>query len=326
MNCVSLFSGCLGLDLGLEEAGIQTSVCVEKDSTCRKTIRLNRPNITIFEDVFQVTGKQLIKAAGGSVDIVVGGPPCQSFSTIGKRKFTKDIRGKALFEYIRLIKEIKPEYFVFENVRGILSAMKGKKLLIDWILNEFRTMGYNTVHGLLDSSNYGSPQKRQRVIVLGSRSGKISLPAFHAPQKYVLGDVIRDLNEINPAECTNFSNLIKGFLDKIPAGGNWKNLPVPDQDRVMGKTDRSSGGLTSYLRRLSYNLPCPTLLTTPTGRATTLCHPEFTRPLSVPEYRRIQGFPDTWKLEGTVREKYTQLGNAVPIQLAKAIGWAITKI
>jgi DNA (cytosine-5)-methyltransferase 1 len=320
MNCVSLFSGCLGLDLGLEKAGIHTSVCVEKDATCRKTINLNRPDIVLFDDVFQVTGKQLIKAAGGSVDIVVGGPPCQSFSDIGKRNFTQDIRGKALFEYVRLIKEIKPAYFVFENVRGILSAKKGNQSLVSWLIGEFQKMGYKTVDGLLDSRNYGSAQKRNRIIILGSRSKKITLPVFHNPQKYVLKDVIQDLNEENPSECTYFSKLMKDLLDKIPAGGNWKQLPATDQDRIMGTMNRSSGGLTSVMRRLNFELPCPTLTTIPTGRVGTLCHPTFTRPLSVQEYRRIQGFPDTWKLEGTVRQKYTQLGNAVPVQLATAIG------
>jgi DNA (cytosine-5)-methyltransferase 1 len=318
LTCVSLFSGCLGLDLGMESAGIKTAVCVEKDENCRNTIALNRPDIVLFEDVFAVTGEQLREAAGGEVDLVVGGPPCQSFSTIGKRGLTADARGKCLFEYIRLIKEIRPDYFVFENVRGILSATLNKKPLIDFILKAFKKLGYNTSHGLLDSHNYGSAQKRQRVIIIGSRVKEPVLPTAQRAH-LTLRDAIIDLNEPQPAECASFSKIMAGYLDLIPPGGNWKSLPDSERNWIMRNVDLSDGGHTSFLRRLSFDRPSPTLLCSPTQRATTLCHPEFTRPLSISEYKRIQGFPDTWKLSGSVTKKYAMLGNAVPVQLSAAI-------
>ena len=323
--CVSLFSGCLGLDFGLELSGIKTAVCVEKDENCRKTIAMNRPGIVLFEDIFSVTGRQLKRAAGGHVDIVAGGPPCQSFSTIGKRGFTNDIRGKCLFEYIRLIKEIHPDYFIFENVRGILSATKDNKPLVSIILEAFHNLGYSTVHGLLDSYNYGSVQKRQRVIILGSMGNRaLSMPIIKQKKKLVLRDVIYDLNEPRPVECTSFSSTMEGYLKKIPPGGNWKSLPAIEKNWIMRNVDLLDGGHTSFLRRLSFELPSPTLLTSPTQRATTLCHPQHTRPLSVPEYQRIQGFPDYWRLSGSVAQKYRQLGNAVPVQLSRAIGHSLT--
>ena len=323
LTAVSLFSGCMGLDLGMERAGIRIVASVEKDLVCQKTISLNRPDIPIFDDVFSVKGKDLVARAGGRIDIVIGGPPCQSFSNIGKRGSMEDMRGQALLHYIRLIREIHPRYFVMENVQGILTAERNGKPLMPWILKQFMKMGYNVGHWLLNSNDFGAPQKRLRVIILGNLDGPVHKPDT-VLRRPLLKEAIQDLNEPDPKECAKFSPKVAHFLSKIPSGGDWRSLPKPDQDIIMGKTDRTSGGHTSFLRRLSYDRPSPTLVTSPTQRATTLCHPEHTRPLSVAEYRRIQGFPDDWKLSGSVSQKYRQLGNAVPVALAQAIGMALT--
>ena len=323
LRSISLFSGCMGLDLGLERAGIFPAAVVEKDEVCQNTIRRNRPGLPIFGDVFSASGGQLCEAAGGSVDAVVGGPPCQSFSTIGKRKSVVDSRGRALLEYIRLVKEIHPRFFVLENVRGLLSAKKDDGYLFPWLLRQFQTMGYTVEHGLLNSRNYGSPQNRIRVVMIGSLEGAVMLPAPMKTRGKTLGDAIRDIEEETPADCARFSPRLAGFLSKIPPGGDWRNLSRRDQDVAMGRANRGSGGLTAFYRRLSYDRPCPTLVTAPTQRGTTLCHPSFIRPLSVEEYRRIQGVPPSWELSGSTTHKYRQLGNAVPCELAEAVGRAV---
>jgi DNA (cytosine-5)-methyltransferase 1 len=309
----------MGLDYGMEKAGIRTVACVESNPACRETIKLNRPGIPIFEDVFSVSAKDLLKVIG-KIDCIIGGPPCQSFSTIGRRGSVKDIRGQALFHFIRLIKEIRPRYFVMENVQGILSAERNGKPLMPWILKQFQKAGYNVAHWLLNSNDYGAPQKRLRVIIKGDLEAPVIKPEPITGTRAVLRDAIFEIREESPAECAKFTPKLAYYLAKVPAGGDWRNLCKTEQDIVLGNMDRTSGGHTSFLRRLSYDRPSPTLVTSPTQKATPLCHPEYTRPLSVAEYQRIQGFPDTWKISGSLSDKYRQLGNAVPIALAQAIG------
>jgi DNA (cytosine-5)-methyltransferase 1 len=315
---VSLFSGCLGFDYGLEKVGIQTRVCVEKDPDCRESIKLNRPDIKLFEDIYDVSGQELKDAAGGRVDVLVGGPPCQSFSTIGKRGCLKDPRGKLTEQYLRILRAILPETFVLENVVGILSAKRGGTSLVSWLTKQFKKLGYYVSLWKMDANDYGTGQKRVRVLIVGSRRAQLQMPAVHRSRK-TLGQLIGDL-EHQPGEGAQFSTKMRNVLKKIPEGGNWKSLSPRSRKKAMGAANTKSGGLTAFYRRLSYQKPCPTLLTSPTQRATTLCHPKMTRPLSVAEYRRIQGFPDSWKLSGTTAHKYRQLGNAVPVGLAMAIG------
>ena len=324
LSSVSLFSGCLGLDLGFERAGIAAAAFVEKDAVCQQTIRLNRPGIRVYDDIFAVTGKQLIADLGLVPDVVVGGPPCQSFSTIGKRGALKDTRGLALLEYIRLVGELQPRCFVMENVRGLLSAKRDDKPLMPWIISKFERLGYHVVSQLVNAADYGAAQTRLRVIVIGAKNAPVAFPAPTTPgrQQHTLRAAIGDLAR-KPGPCGAFSAKMQSLLQKVPAGGSWRNLSVQDQDRALGNANRSTGGLTSYYRRLSWNRPCPTLLTSPTQRATPLCHPAVTRPLSVNEYRRIQGFPDDWRLAGSVARQYKQLGNAVPVNMAQAIGEAV---
>lgn len=323
LTAVSLFSGCMGLDLGLEEAGIRTAVCVENDLVSQRTIKLNRPDIVCLGDILTTTGEQLQIAAGGHVDILAGGPPCQSFSTIGRRGAIKATRGRFVLEYLRIVSEMSPPVFVMENVTGILSATyngkKDGKPFFPWLISKFQRLGYNVSHWQLNALDYGSPQKRKRVVVVGSKEAIVRPPLLCPSGTQTLGKAISDL-EGNVAECGKFSDYTASILELIPPGGNWRSLPPDIQDKVMGKADRSSGGLTAFYRRLSYNNPSPTLLVSPTQRATTLCHPAIVRPLSVPEYKRIQGFPDSWEIAGSTNQKYRQLGNAVPVSLGKAIG------
>lgn len=325
MDFVSLFSGCMGMDSGLEKSGMNLLACVEKEASCRDTIRKNRPGVPIFEDITKVSVPELLKTIGkkkGELFLLCGGPPCQSFSTIGKRGSVRDLRGKLLYEYLRILEGLSPEFFVMENVKGLLSSYKGKKPVLDSLLEALCKKGYgNTRFAVLNSADYGVPQKRERLLLIGSRSSsEILFPEpTHENQWVTLGESIRDLED-DPGPCGSFSDKMMSFLRKIPEGGNWKSLSTKDRKKAMGKANLSSGGLTAFYRRLSYDAPSPTLLTSPTQRATTLCHPRKNRPLSVVEYKRIQGFPDDWALCGSVAQQYRQLGNAVPVSLGEAIG------
>lgn len=321
MDVISLFSGAMGLDCGLESAGMRTRVSVEADAACRKTIALNHSDVVQYTDIREVSGKELLSHTSSDQVVLAGGPPCQSFSTIGARKSVQDSRGMLVYEYLRVLREVSPDFFVFENVRGMLSAKKDDGLLWEWLLNELGKT-HHVSWGLLNSNDYGSPQSRVRLIVVGSKFGEVDLTPKPG-KRLVLGDAIKGLRSVG--ECGKFSERTASVLEKVPPGGNWKSLHPRLQDLAMGNANRASGGLTAFYRRLSFDAPCPTLLTSPTQRATTLCHPIGTRPLSVREYARVQGFPHKWKFSGSTSDKYRQIGNAVPVPLGHAIGDAIMK-
>jgi len=316
-----LFSGCLGLDLGFELAGFRTVLAVEKDATCRETIRTNRPGIDLLDDVRAVSGQEVRKTYG-AVDVVIGGPPCQSFSTIGQRGSVEDARGKLILEYLRVVRETRPRFFALENVIGILSAVRDSEPLLPWLVGNFRRLGYQITCWKLSAADYGAPQKRNRVVIVGSLGSAVSRP-IPTTRHATLREAIEDLEQC-PGECGKFSPKLARVLARVPEGGDWRNLPARIKKVAMGNATLSSGGLTAFYRRLHYDRPCPTLLTSPTQRATTLCHPRHTRPLSVAEYKRIQGFPDTWVLAGSTAQRYRQLGNAVPVALALAVGKALS--
>lgn len=311
VTSLSLFSGAGGLDLGLDIAGIKAKAYVDKDKNCRSTIFKNYQNAIVHDDVFN---KDVFKYK--NIDIVVGGPPCQSFSTIGNRKFLDDSRGQAMLGFVEVVKIIKPQIFLMENVQGIVSA----KGVLEHLIYLFSKMGYIIDWKILNASDFEVPQIRKRFVMVGSKNKKIELANLQTSTKtIILKDVIKDL-ENKPGECAVFSKSMLEFMKKIPEGGNWKNLNSEDQDRAMGKANRQSGGLTAFYRRLDYNKQSPTLLTSATQRATTLCHPVKNRPLSIMEYKRIQCFPDNWIVDGSPIDKYRQLGNAVPVLMGKAIG------
>lgn len=325
VKSLSVFSGCLGLDLGLERAGIEAVAYVDFDKACQDTIRANCPGKKIFGNIFD--NDVLLFAKNAAVDVIAGGPPCQSFSTIGRRCFLDDDRGKAMLAFVRLIEGVRPKYFVLENVRGIISAGVGDKSVVRQLEVRFQQAGYSTIWDMVDAADFGVPQHRKRFIMLGCLKGEVSHlvgKIEHIANPVTLRDVISDLENC-PGECLEFSDKMRRIMDLVPEGGCWKSLPARIQKKAMGNATLSSGGLTAFYRRLSYDKPSPTLLTTPTQRATTLCHPKRTRPLSVSEYKRLQCFSDSWEVCGSTGDKYRQLGNAVPVLLGMAIGKAITR-
>ncbi len=326
MKALSLFSGCLGFDFGMELADIETIAYVERDKHCQQTIQANRPSLPVFDDVFSPDLFRFVKKE--KPELIFGGPPCQPFSTIGKRRFFEDERGCAMRGFFDIVKIGRPSYFILENVPGLVSAANGEVLA--FIQNMFETYKYHTAWRIVNAVEVGSPQARKRFIMLGSRKKSKILPTVLSllpslPSPSTLREAIEDL-ENETGECLTFPPSIHRVMQKIPEGGCWKSLSRSEQKKAMGKANLSSGGLTAFYRRLWYDKPSPTLTTSPTQRATTLCHPVQDRPLSVQEYKRIQGFPDEWRVEGPLREKYKQLGNAVPIPLAYALGKIIQQI
>ena len=319
MKALSLFSGCLGLDLGLEAAGIKTVAHVEKDPACLATIRANKPKAVCFEDIRSVTGAE-IKKRFGRIDVVPAGPPCQPFSTAGRMGAVTDPRGQMIFEFVRVVKEVKPKYFVMENVTGIYNAkVDGRVSVVDWIAKRLRAIGYSVDDWILDAYDFGVPQKRKRVIMIGSLDGHVKKPEGHRPIVSNIREVIEELED-NPGECTKFSPRVQRIMERVPEGGNWRDLTARMRREAMGNAINSSGGRSAFYRRTHRDRPSPTITTCPTQRATTLCHPTQTRPFSVRECHMIQGFPPLWKLVGSTAQKYKMLGNAVPPVLGEAIG------
>lgn len=354
---ISLFSGALGLDLGLEQAGFQTRVAVECNKFAADTIRKNRPDIPVIEKKIEdVTTEEILETAGlkpGEPLIVSGGPSCQSFSTVGLRGSLADPRGMLFQEFLRVIMETRPRFFVMENVKGIFSAAVKHRPLKERgfgypslkpeeelgsgfveILKELHTIDYYTIFDLLNTANYGVPQIRERAVFIGARDGEpVTMPkSTHAKNPVnglanwvTLKAGLEGLEDKNPL-YRNFNASKQHYLAMIPEGGNWRNLPPELQEEAIGGAYKSWGGRGGFLRRLSWSKPSPTLTTNPDGKATMLCHPTECRPLSVKEYARLQQFPDSWEFSGAITQQYIQIGNAVPIGLGKAIGQAIQTV
>lgn len=350
-DVISLFSGAMGLDIGLEEAGLNVAIGQDFEPACVKTMKANGHNV-LGGDIREIKPETLLEMTGlkvGEPFMICGGPPCQPFSTAGKRLGINDPRGSLFMDFIRMIDYIKPRFFIMENVKGIVSApLKHVPVderdgndpeqqlgtVLDVILSEFNKLGYKTVYGILDAVNYGVPQFRERFILIGSRDNEdIFLPIpthfqMHQDSAYrwkTVGEAIRDLED-EDGECGKLTPERKKYLRMVPEGGNWKDLPKDIIPEAMGGAYESGGGKVGFYRRLSYAQPSPTITTAPAQKATMLCHPVKDRPLSVHEYARLQQFPEGWIFTGTTAAKYKQIGNAVPVGLAKAIGEAVIAV
>lgn len=312
VTAIELFAGGGGLALGLEQAGIKTLVHVELDKYCCETLKQNRPDWNVIcEDITKVAFSKY----KNRVDIVTGGFPCQAFSYAGKKLGFEDIRGTLFYEFARCIKEVDPQMFMAENVRGLISHDKGRTL--DTIMNVFSELGYEVQYKVLNAVNYGVPQKRERIVIIGTKKGIL----FQYPKQCGKIVTLKDsLKNVPQSEGQKYSVSKKTILDLVPPGGCWRNLPLEIQKSYMGKSFSSGGGRTGMARRISWDEPCLTLTCSPSQKQTERCHPEETRPFTVREYARIQTFPDDWNFCGGIGAKYKQIGNAVPVELARQIG------
>jgi len=312
---IELFAGAGGLALGFENAGIKHVAVVEIDKDCVETLKKNRPEWNIIhDDVKNVDFTQF------NVDIVSGGFPCQPFSYAGKRLGFEDIRGTLFHEFARCVKETDPKICIAENVQGLVRHDNGRTLgtMIDILEN----LSYDVQYKVLNAANYGVAQKRKRLFLIGTKEDVI----FKYPRQKKGIPTIKDaLKDVPESEGTSYSDKKKEVLDLVPAGGCWINLPEDIQKEYMGKSFYSGGGKRGMARRMSWDEPCLTLTTSPCQKQTERCHPDETRPFTVREYARIQSFPDSWEFIGGVTSQYKQIGNAVPVKLAEAVGKEVVK-
>jgi len=223
-----------------------------------------------------------------------------------------------------MISTIQPKVFLIENVKGLKTHDKGKTL--DIILNKIDEIGnYKVQWKVLNANDYNVPQKRERMIIIGVRNDIDETYQYPEPEEYkpVLKDVLEDCPVSDGALYND-----KKFevMDLVPEGGCWVNLPIDIQKEYMMKSYYSSGGKRGYAKRLSMDSPAPTLLTSPSQKQTERCHPKETRPLQILEYSRIQTFPDDYTFCGSLAKQYKQIGNAVPVNLSKALAQSLLDI
>jgi DNA (cytosine-5)-methyltransferase 1 len=362
----SFFSGAQGLDIGLELSGLTPTLANEIDRDCCDTIRANRPELQLVDDgIENLNADKLrrLRKFKGDVELLVGGPPCQSFSPGGKRAALTDPRGNLIYEYLRLVSEVRPKYFVLENVANLttaalrhrpisqrpgqhwslktydaawqegdsehsaLAADERSGSAIRQILSDVRALGYFVTFGVLDAADYGAPQHRLRFVMVGARD--FPPPILPEPTHGRLGVPYRTVREAiwilrrRPGAGAEYTPEVARYFALVAEGGNWRSLPREIQREAMGGSFAAGGGKTGFYRRLSWDKPSPTITGRANRKGSALCHPEATRPLSVRECAAIQGFPANWKLMGSMSAQYMQIGNAVPVALGHAVGQAI---
>lgn len=327
-SVLELFAGAGGLAIGLEMAGIKCVALNEIDKYACKTLRRNRPNWNVLEgDIKSID----FSSFSGKVDIVTGGFPCQAFSYAGKKLGLSDARGTLFYEFARAVQEVNPILCVGENVRGLLSHDNGKTL--NGMISILDEIGYNVVPvKVLKAINYKVPQKRERLILVGVRKDINLKYEYPEPYKkvYTLADALKKGElfdcDVPKSEGAKYPKSKATILEMIPQKGYWRDLPLDLQKVFMGKSFYLGGGKTGIARRIGWDEPCLTLTCSPAQKQTERCHPEETRPFSVREYARIQTFPDNWQFEGPISQQYKQIGNAVPVNLGREIGYSLVKL
>jgi DNA (cytosine-5)-methyltransferase 1 len=327
-KAIELFAGAGGLALGLEKAGIKCVTLNEVNHWACETLRRNRPEWNVIEDDIRNVS---FSNSSEEIDVVTGGFPCQAFSYAGKRLGFEDARGTLFYEFARIVKETKPKICIGENVKGLLNHEKGKTL--QGMISILDELGYRILDPqVLKAIHFKVPQKRERLIIIGIRKdliGEFKYPAPDTKHIYSLRDALKkgplyDSN-VPKSPGAKYPKRKKEILDLVPPGGYWRDLPLKLQKEYMLKSFYLSGGKTGMARRISWDEPSLTLTCSPAQKQTERCHPVETRPFTIREYARIQTFPDHWEFAGSINEQYKQIGNAVPVNLAHAIGMAIVK-
>lgn len=325
-KCIELFAGAGGLALGLEKAGFEEVGLVEFDHIACETLRTNRPSWNVLEeDVVEVSKRDLLKEFNlkeGELDLISGGYPCQSFSYAGKKLGLEDVRGTMFYYYAEFIKQLRPKMFLAENVKGLTTHDGGKT--IQTMVDVFEELGYYVQWKVLNAWDYGVAEKRQRVVIIGIRNDlkekvKFDYPIPHE-YKPVLKDVLKDVPESVGAKYPESKRKV---FDLVPPGGYWRDLPDDIAKDYMKTCYYMGGGRTGIARRLSWDEPSLTLTCSPMMKQTDRCHPDESRPFTTREYARIQSFPDEWEFAGKMNDIYKQIGNAVPVNLAKCVGESI---
>lgn len=329
-SLVELFAGGGGLALGLEKAGFKSIMLNELEKAPCETLKANRPNWNVVQgDISHIDFAEF----EGKVDLLTGGFPCQPFSYAGKKLGLDDIRGTLVFEMIRAIREIKPKIFLAENVKGLQTDNNGKTLskIIEFIEDSGYTVVENNVYKTM---MYNVPQKRERLILIGVRNDLANNVMFEPPSFFKKVVTVKDAlkkgelynSDVPESLGQKYPSRKEEIMSFVPEGGYWRDLPIELQIEYMKGSFHLGGGKTGMARRLSWNEPSLTLTCSPAQKQTERCHPSENRPLTTREYARIQTFPDDWVFKGTITQIYKQIGNAVPVNFATAIGKSIVKM
>ena len=323
---IELFAGAGGLAIGLEKAGLHTVLLNEIDKNACATLQANRPNWQVVcGDIANID----FTPYQHQIDVITGGFPCQAFSYAGKKMGFEDARGTLFFEFARAIKETQPKLFMAENVRGLLTHDNGRTL--ENIKSVIDELGYQLLQPhLIKALFYRVPQKRERLILVGIRKD-LSGHEFNWPREYQKIYTIKDALcagelfscDVPHSPGQTYPSGKKAVMELVPEGGYWRDLPLDMQKHYMKNSFFLSGGKTGMARRMSWNEPSLTLTCAPAQKQTECCHPAETRPFTVREYARIQTFPDDWQFSGPLTAQYKQIGNAVPVNMAKELGLAI---
>lgn len=362
-KAISLFTGAGGLDIGLEQAGFETVVCIDTDANCRETIKQNRPAWRLFEnkeghiegDIRKITPKEILDFIGlkkGEAALVAGGAPCQPFSNIGKRNGRKDPdHGNLFLDFIKIVKGTQPKAFLFENVSGITQKLHDE--VIRHMCDEFKKAGYAVSSSVLNSADFGVPQKRKRFFLLGIRKStppKFPLPtnyksyklwkAFignfkekprYRPKKWItIEKAFKSIPKkaFKREDCLvmKISDTVRQRMEYVGPGENFKVLPMHLRPNCW-KNGAHQGQDT--FGRLRLDEPSVTIRTSAYNPSKgKYIHPLENRGLNTTEMAKIQAFPHNWKFycasgKLTLTSVSKQIGNAVPPPIAKALGLAL---
>lgn len=345
---LDLFCGCGGISKGFELAGFSIIGGIDFNKDATETFKLNFPKATVkCVDISTISDEEVVELYHG-VDVIVGGPPCQGFSSANRwQKELDDPRNKLFFQYLRFVKNLRPKIILIENVRGLLTRDNGyaKERIVELLSD----MGYNVNNTILDSSNYGVPQIRKRAFFVAIKKD-FSDKTFdfnsiqHLP-KVTVEDAIGELYQIENGDTTHIpskpGNLYSQYLREgcdvlndhsstypaevvqkrisfVPQGGNWQDVPSE-----LWPNQRSNRHSSAYKRLDPKTQSC----TIDTGNAhSNYFHPLFNRIPSIRESARLQSFPDSFSFVGSRGSRYKQVGNAVPPLLAKAVASQILAI
>jgi DNA (cytosine-5)-methyltransferase 1 len=339
LRCISLFSGCGGLDRGLDEAGFDIVLATDNNALCAESHKANFGGVNfLLSPIEDVDEEHLAPALTEPVDLVAGGPPCPPFS---KSRFYRPEKPRALDDpvadatvggYLRVLRIAQPRAFLFENVAGFRYDIHAEAF--DFLQASVAELGYETTFAVLNAADYGVPQIRERFFMIGSRDGKIEFPQpthakepgttllnAHLPRWRTAGDVLADLDtEENADDAGHFAGgQYHDLLREIPPGDNYlyftakRGHPNP----VFEWRKR----YWSFLLKLSPEMPSWTIQ----ARRSNNMGPFHwrNRILRIEEVKRLQTFPDDWVLAGTVEDQWRQVGNAVPPLLGLRLGQVI---
>tara|TARA_Y100001935_G_scaffold255540_1_gene269305 strand:+ start:2403 stop:3563 length:1161 start_codon:yes stop_codon:yes gene_type:complete len=319
---IEVCAGAGGLSYGLIKSGFTPIMLNDNNKDCCETLKRIHPKTNIICNSMDKIDYSIYI---DKVDLLTGGVPCQSFSQAGLRKGLEDARGDLMLKFIDILNLVKPKLFMIENVKGLLTHNNGetmKKIIAT--INENNL--YSITYKCLDASKYEVPQKRERVFIVGVL--KSLNRSFEFPKESINKKILKDvLINVPISNGLKYNQRKQELFKMIPQGGCWINLPENLQKEYLGNSYyNSGGGKRGILHRLSMEKPSLTLLCTPSQKQTERCHPLEDRPLTIREYARIQTFDDDYEFSGSVNSQYKQIGNAVPVELAKHMGKSLISL